>query len=268
MEECPGELLQGLREREELPPGAVSLLVPLDGVMMRMNAEAAEGTATDAGWREVSCGVVTLVDAGGKCWRADAEALNWLAPSPDLKPSARTTWSGRWRHVLRHDPKGVGRVTDALRHLLRKGKGADDARRELAFLRSNRRRMRYADAVAAGGAIGSGTVESANRVPVTSRMKRPGQRRGRDGGQGVLTFRALRPGTGRAGPPPEPQRRLQAPAMRQRNIMRSKDEPYGNHSLGPPTACGGTNHLLDYGNDPEACRPIRPRHYVSARIGH
>ena len=34
-------------------------------------------------------------------------------------------------------------------------------------------------------------VESANKVLVTARMKRSGQSWGRDGGQGVLTFRSL-----------------------------------------------------------------------------
>ncbi len=42
-----------------------------------------------------------------------------------------------------------------------------------------------------GFAIGSGAVESANRVLVTARMKRSRQSWGRDGGQGVLTFRSL-----------------------------------------------------------------------------
>ena len=82
-------------------------------------------------------------------------------------------------------------MIDALRHLLRKGKGAGDVRREPAFFRNNRRRMNYADAADAGHAIGSGSVEAADKVPVTSRMKRSGQSRGREGGQGVLTFRAL-----------------------------------------------------------------------------
>ena len=49
--------------------------------------------------------------------------------------------------------------------------------------------MHYAAAADAGYAIGSGSVESANKVLVTS-MKR-GQSWGRDGGQGVLTFRSL-----------------------------------------------------------------------------
>jgi len=75
------------------------------------------------------------------------------------------------------------------------GAGADGIRRHLAYFRGNRSRMYYADA-AAGQAIGSGSVEAANRVLVTARMKRSGQSWGRDGGQGVLTFRAL-PGSGR-----------------------------------------------------------------------
>ncbi len=51
--------------------------------------------------------------------------------------------------------------------------------------------MNYAEAASAGFAIGSGAVEAANKVLVTSRMKRTGRRGGREGGQGVLTFRSL-----------------------------------------------------------------------------
>lgn len=254
MEACSGELLPDLREREEMPAEAVSLLVSLDGVMMRMNAETTDGKPTDAGWREASCGVVALVDAEGEVLESryfgrlpeqgkaslksqlKAEAFHWLGINPDLKlavvadaapdnwtfleslspdvtlvdfwhatqhikaaadaafgadTAAGTAWFEKWRHILRHDPKGVGKVIDALRHLLRKRKGAEDVRRELAFFRNNRRRMQYADAADAGYAIGSGSVESANKVLVTSRMKRSGQSWGRDGGQGVLTFRSL-----------------------------------------------------------------------------
>ncbi len=134
--------------------------------------------------------------------------------------AAGTAWSGKWRHVLRHDPGGVGRVIDAMRHLLRKGKGADDVRREPACFRSNRRRMECADAADAGHPIGSGSVESANKVLVTARMKRSGQGRGRDGGQGARPsgrprVRTPRPGMGRAGPGHGPPRRLEA-ATRQR----------------------------------------------------
>ena len=104
---------------------------------------------------------------------------------------AGTAWFERWRHTLRHDPKGAGKLIDALRYLKRKGKGAGDIERELAYFGGNRHRMDYAGAAADGFAIGSGAVEAANKTLVTVRMKRSGQRWGRDGGQGVLTFRAL-----------------------------------------------------------------------------
>ncbi|MYA88115.1 MAG: hypothetical protein F4X97_06635 [Boseongicola sp. SB0662_bin_57] len=61
----------------------------------------------------------------------------------------------------------------------------------LDLFRTNRRHLHYADAAAAGYAAGSGSVESANRILVTSRIKRSGQSWGRDGGQGVRTFRSL-----------------------------------------------------------------------------
>ncbi len=74
---------------------------------------------------------------------------------------------------------------------MRKGKGAAVIRREPAFFRNHRHRMDYAAAVVAGFPIGAGSVEAANKVLVTVRMKRSGQRWGSDGGQGVLTFRSL-----------------------------------------------------------------------------
>ncbi len=106
IEACSGALLGDLREQEEMPAEAVSLLVSLDGVMMRMNAETADGKATDAGWREASCGVVALVDAEGNMLesryfgrlpeagkaglksRLKAEAFHWLDRNPDLKLAA------------------------------------------------------------------------------------------------------------------------------------------------------------------------------------
>ena len=51
--------------------------------------------------------------------------------------------------------------------------------------------MNYSQVADAGYPIGSGAAEAANKALVDSRMKRSGQRWGRDGGQGVLTFRSL-----------------------------------------------------------------------------
>ena len=90
--------------------------------------------------------------------------------------AAGTAWFEKWRHILRHDPKGVGKVTDALRHLMRKGTGRADFARELAFSRNNRKRIHYRHVADAGDPIGSGAVESGNRMLVTQRLKRSGQR--------------------------------------------------------------------------------------------
>ena len=80
---------------------------------------------------------------------------------------------------------------DALRYLLRKGRGSAEIRKVLGYFRNNRRRMNYYHLAEEGYPIGSGEVEAANKMLVTHRLKRSGQRWGRNGGQGVLAFRAL-----------------------------------------------------------------------------
>ena len=67
-------------------------------------------------------------------------------------------WYERYRHILRDDPYGVKKVIRALRHLRDKATtGKNDIERELKYFRKNRNRMRW-------------------KI---------------DGGQAVLTFRAL-----------------------------------------------------------------------------
>ena len=150
-------------------------------------AVVADGAPDDFHFLETLCPDVVLLDFwhGVQHLKAAADATF----GPDTAEG--TAWFEKWRHVRRHNPKGAGKVIDALRHLLRKGKGADGIRKELAYFRKIRRRMNYADAADAGYAIGSGAIESANKVLVTTRKKRSGQRCGRDGSQGVLTFRSL-----------------------------------------------------------------------------
>ncbi len=230
--------------------------------------EAAAGAGA-LRWLERSPGLrPAAVADGAKDNRAFLESLSPDVMPVDFRHAARhpgaaadaafgadtaegTAWSGRWRHVPPHDPGGVGRAVDALRHLPPKGKGTGDVRREPAFLRSNRRRMECADAADAGHPTGSGSAESASKVLVTARMKRSGQGRGRDGGQGARPsgrprVRTPRPGLGRAGTGHGPPRRLEAPGMRQRqppggagrarrvirrrNISGSESEPYENRT--------------------------------------
>ena len=51
-----------------------------------------------------------------------------------------------------------------MRHLRSQKKGETGIRRELKYFRQNRHRMDAADAANAGFAIGSGSVEAANKV--------------------------------------------------------------------------------------------------------
>lgn len=128
-----------------------------------------------------------LVDLwhGAEHLKAAADA----AFGPDT--AAGTAWFEKQRHSLRHAADGAGKVIDAPRHLKRQGRGTAAIDREIGYFRTNRKRMSYKAAADAGAPIGSGTVECANKTLVNLRMKRAGQRWGRDGGQGVLTFRAL-----------------------------------------------------------------------------
>ena len=229
--------------------------VALDGVMMRMNAEKnGDEVIEKEGWREASCGTVTLRNGDGNrllsryigrlpegkkqslktqiCQEldhlrsqnpdlklvvtADGEKGNWTFSktlNPDVEvldfwhaieklmiaaeaafgsdKRARKKWFKAKRRILRREPDGVGKVIDALRYLLRQGRGCEEIRKVLGYFRNNRRRMNYYHVAKEGYPIGSGEVEAANKMLVTHRLKRSGQRWGRDGGQGVLAFRAL-----------------------------------------------------------------------------
>ena len=180
----------------------------------------ADGAKDNRPFPDTLCPDVMLVD-----FRHSARHLKVAADAAFGPDSAEgRAWFEKWRHILRHDPKGVGKAIDALRHLLRKGKGSADIARELGFFRNNRKRMGYREVADAAHPIGSGAVESGNRMLVTQRLKRSGQRWGRDGGQGVLTFRSLLKsgrldrawtvlaGSWRKWKPPAPANGNQAPA--------------------------------------------------------
>ena len=93
--------------------------------------------------------------------------------------------------MLRHDPKGADKVIDALRYLQSKSNGCSEVQKALGYFRNNRQRMDYHRLAEEGYPIGSGEVEAANKLLVVQCLKRSGQSWGRDGGQGVLSQRAL-----------------------------------------------------------------------------
>jgi hypothetical protein len=103
-------------------------------------------------------------------------------------------WHEKHRDRLQLDPDALPKLLRALnRHLDKLAAGSkahDVVRRAIAHFRTNRRRMKYAEFIAAGLPIGSGHIESAAKFLVTQRMKRSGMRWSWLGGQRILNIRA------------------------------------------------------------------------------
>jgi hypothetical protein len=93
--------------------------------------------------------------------------------------------------VLRDAPHGVDKVMGALGRLRTRYPRRQAIHKALAYFREHRHRMRYADLRARNLPIGSGVVEAACKTLVSQRLKRSGMRWRMDGGQAILTFRAL-----------------------------------------------------------------------------
>ena len=105
--------------------------------------------------------------------------------------SKATAQFEKYRHRLRHETDGVGKVIRALRHLCSKHPERERIAQVLGYFRNNRHRMGYAEAKDQGLPIGSGVVEATCKTLVTERLKRSGMRWSERGGQAILTLRAL-----------------------------------------------------------------------------
>ena len=102
------------------------------------------------------------------------------------------SWFRKWRGVPMNEHDGVERVIRAMRHLRNRcSRGRADVERELEYFRKNRSRMRYRALQDRNLPIGSGVVEAANKSIVTKRFKGSGMRWSMEGGQAIMTFRAL-----------------------------------------------------------------------------
>jgi len=97
----------------------------------------------------------------------------------------------RYRHILRHDNDGVEKVIRHLRYLAGKHPRRQKLIAALKYFRHRRHRMAYATFARRHLPIGSGIVEAACKTLVTQRLKRSGMRWRHDGGQAILTLRAL-----------------------------------------------------------------------------
>ena len=95
------------------------------------------------------------------------------------------------RHVLRDVPGGVDKIIRALSYQRTRYPKRKRIGEVLRYFRHNRHRMRYADAKAKGLPIGSGVVEATCKSLVSQRLKCSGMRWRHDGGQAILTLRAL-----------------------------------------------------------------------------
>ena len=148
--------------------------------------------------------LVAVADAAPDNWtflgklRPDEQAIDFFHACEHLGEVAdhavATDWYDKYRATLRDAADGVDKVIRAIRYLRDKATTKTAIavlERELRFFRKHRRRMRYASLKARDYTIGSGVVEAANKVLVNQRMKRAGMRWSVDGGQNVLTFRAL-----------------------------------------------------------------------------
>jgi hypothetical protein len=105
-------------------------------------------------------------------------------------PKAKSQFE-KYRHILRDDTGGVGKVLRALVHLRKTRPQRKRLATELAYFRKYRHQMCYAENRALNLPIGSGVVEAACKTLVTQRMKRSGMRWRHDGGQAILTVRSL-----------------------------------------------------------------------------
>lgn len=105
-------------------------------------------------------------------------------------PKSRAQFE-KLRHILRHESDGVEKVVRSILHLSSTHPHSNILKRELAYFRNGRHKMRYAELAAANLPIGTGVTEAACKTLATQRMKCSGMAWRHDGGQAILTLRAF-----------------------------------------------------------------------------
>jgi len=95
------------------------------------------------------------------------------------------------RVLLLEDVMGVEKVIRSLAYFRTAHPHSKVIATELRYFRKHRHRMRYAGYRNQNLPVGSGVVEAACKTLVTQRMKRSGMRWRPEGGQAILTLRAL-----------------------------------------------------------------------------
>ncbi len=97
----------------------------------------------------------------------------------------------KYRSILRHDERGIEKIIQHLSYQLKKHPKKDSLRTELNYFKNNRKRCQYLKVSEANLPIGSGIVEATCKSLVSQRLKRSGMCWKENGGQAILTFRAL-----------------------------------------------------------------------------
>lgn len=97
----------------------------------------------------------------------------------------------KYRHILRHDEKGIGKILNHLKYQLRKHPKKEKLKTEITYFSRHKTRCQYARLAKEKKPIGSGIVESACKTVLQMRCKRSGQRWENKGGQAILTFRSI-----------------------------------------------------------------------------
>ena len=149
--------------------------------------------------------VAKITDAGGDNWEYTAtlpegpEILDFYHASEHLAAAVAAvhgdgTMATRHRfEALRErlltEDDGAKAVIAALSNLQQRHRQNAVVKRELAYFRKNKNRMRYAEWKREGFMIGSGLVEAACKTLVAQRLKLSGMRWSEHGAQSILTMR-------------------------------------------------------------------------------
>ena len=105
------------------------------------------------------------------------------------------SWYSKWKRKLKEENGAALKLCRSIEYFLtdrRLGKTRKaEAQKQLTFFRRNKKRMNYIDFINKGLPIGSGPVEAACKTIVKQRMCKSGMRWSREGGQPILSIRAI-----------------------------------------------------------------------------
>ena len=104
-------------------------------------------------------------------------------------------WYSKWKRKLKQENDAALKLCRSIEYFLTNRRLSKtrkvEAQKQLTFFRRNKQRMNYVDFINKGLPIGSGPVEAACKTIVKQRMCRSGMRWSREGGQPILSIRAI-----------------------------------------------------------------------------